>query len=104
MPRPRNRREQLILDRISNIKDAHGVVEDTAFLRYVYSMVFNTRYDDPRIEDDTVDGSADKGIDIIRIDEDRGQAFVTVLQVKNTHGFGGTNMVQLKDGLDWLFH
>ena len=96
-------RKQMVEDRISTIAELLDIDKDKAFLRYVYAVLFSTRYDDENIESDIVDGGDDKQFDIIRIDEEPDQATIHLVQVKNSPKFSGTSVVRMRDGLDWVF-
>lgn len=96
-------RKQMVDDRIGTIAELLGVEKDKAFLRYVYAIMFGTRYDDSNIESDIVDGGDDKQFDIVRIEEEPDQATIYLVQVKNSQKFSGTSVVRMRDGLDWMF-
>ncbi len=64
-------RKQMIEDRTGNIADSLDIDRDKAFLRYVYAILFNSRYDDPNIESDIVEGGDDKQFDIIHLKRNR---------------------------------
>ena len=53
--------------------------------------------------DDLVDGGGDKQIDIITITEHVDSADVYVIQGKNTNTFSSNALVQMSNGLSWLF-
>ena len=94
--------KQIIDDQISEIEKSMGISEGVAFLRYVYSVLFDTEFDNPDFDSDSIDGGDDKQFDLIHIDEDDRQATVHLVQVKKS-GFKGTPVVQMRDGLDWIF-
>jgi len=96
-------RKQMLEDRIRNISLDLGISEDKAFMHVAYAWLFNTSYDDPDYDTDLVDGSGDKQIDIIKIDESEGQAVIHLVQVKNTNRYEGTVVVKMRDGLSWVF-
>lgn len=98
-----NLRRQMIEDRISHIAAQLDVSKDIAFMRLTYALLFNTSYDDPDFETDLVDGGGDKQVDIIHIEQVDEQAVVSIVQVKNTSSYKGTVVVQMRDGLDWIF-
>ena len=98
-----NIRKQLLQDRIEQVKNNLLIDDDTSFMRVVYAIIFNTNYDDPQYEEDVVDGAGDKQIDIINIRMIDSFIDVTVLQVKNSENYKETIMLQLKDGLQWMF-
>ena len=95
-------KKQIIDDQISEIEKSMGISTDVAFSRYVYSVLFQTEFDDSGFDSDSVDGSDDRQFDLIHIEEDDGQATVHLVQVKNS-GFKGTSILQMREGLDWIF-
>ena len=97
-----NQKKQVIDDQIAEIQESMGISEEVAFLRYVYSVLFNTVHDNPDFDSDLIDGGDDKQFDLIHIEENDRQATVHLVQVKNS-GFKGTPIVQMRDGLDWIF-
>jgi len=96
-------RKQMLENRIKNISSILDIPEDKAFMQLVYALLFNTQYDDPDYDTDLVDGGGDKQIDIIRIEESQGQATIHLIQVKNSAAYMGTVIVQMRDGLSWIF-
>lgn len=54
---------------------------------------------------DIVDGGQDKQIDYIHIedDEDKGHASINIIQAKNSKGFSSNTVIQVRNGLDWIF-
>ncbi|WP_397571583.1 AIPR family protein [Schlesneria sp. T3-172] len=97
-------RQQIIDDHIDstakllNLKD-----RDMAFLRLVHSVItgqsihaFNPS--------DLVDGSFDKQIDTITIEDSKeDEATVYIIQVKNTDSFESNKLALMKNGLSWIF-
>src|SRR5262245_32610425 len=81
-----------------------GEAEDNAFLFLVASLLLDCAPEDIEAED-IVDGSQDKQIDFIHIEDnqDIGKADIYILQSKNTRGFSSNIVIQLKNGLDWVF-
>ncbi len=95
-------KKQIIDDQISEIEKSMKITKDVAFLRYVYSVLFNTEFNDTDFEADLVDGSDDRQFDIIHIEANDRQATVHLVQVKSS-SFRSTIIVQMRDGLDWIF-
>jgi hypothetical protein len=95
--------QMMIENRISNIATELNIDSSQACMRLVYALLFNTRFDDPDYDTDLVDGGGDKQIDIIRIEETQDQATIHLVQVKNSAGYSGTVVVQMRDGLSWIF-
>ena len=78
--------------------------EDDAFLYFASSLLLGCSPDDVEPED-IVDGQQDKQIDFIHIedDEDKSEAEITIIQAKNTRGFGSNVAIQIRNGLSWIF-
>src|SRR5260370_19751661 len=96
-------RRQMLEDRIKYISSDLAISNDKAFMRLVYSLLFNTRYDDPDYDTDEIDGGGDKQIDIIKIEEYQDQAIIHLVQIKNSEKYLGTVVVQMRDALSWIF-
>jgi len=81
-----------------------GESEDDAFLYFVASLILRCSPDDIESED-IVDGQQDKQIDFIHIetDEDKSEAEITIIQSKNARGFSSNIVIQIRNGLEWIF-
>jgi hypothetical protein len=89
-----------ILGKLS--KDS-GLDPSEAFLRFCYSSLFNRAFNEVD-EEDIVDASGDKQIDVIKIDEsDDESAKISIIQSKYTSGFSSTALIKLNNGLSWVF-
>lgn len=77
---------------------------DKSFMAMAVAVLLDLDYDAIPPEE-IVDGGYDKQIDVIRIEDDpnNGSAYIHILQTKNARGFKSTALVQMKNGLDWLF-
>lgn len=97
-----NLRQQIIQDRVEALAQALKIDSDNAFMRFAFSLVTGKSIHsfDPS---DVVDGGQDKQMDIIAIDEDEGGADVFILQTKSTTSFSSNALIQLRNGLRWLF-
>jgi len=96
-------RQQIVHDNVLAIVESHGLPEDQAFLLFVWSLVTGQSINslDPS---DLVDGGQDKQIDVITIEESTDSATVYILQTKNTTSFASNAIIQLRNGLNWLFN
>lgn len=95
-------RQQILQDRVEALASHLQIDEDAAFLRLAHSLITGKSvhlFD----EGDLVEGSQDKQIDTITIDEDGEGADVYIIQAKNTTSFSSNALIQLRNGLDWLF-
>lgn len=96
-------RQQIVQDRVEQIQQSLGVDADQAFLRLAHQLVTGTSafaFD----EGDLTEGSQDKQIDLITIEEESNQATVYIIQTKNTDGFSSNALIQMKNGLHWLLN
>ncbi len=95
-------RQQIIADRVANLEASIGIPRDQAFERLVHSLVTGQSVHslDPA---DWVDGSQDKQIDLISIDEEEDGAELYIISAKFTDGFSSNAIILMRNGLDWLF-
>jgi len=97
-----NLRQQIVQDRVEALAQSLQIDPDAAFMRLGFSLVTGKSVHtfDPS---DIVDGGQDKQMDIIAVEEDGEGADVFVLQTKNTTSFSSNALIQLHNGLRWLF-
>ena len=78
--------------------------EDDAFLYFAASILLACAPSDIEPED-IVDGRQDKQIDFIHVEDnqEKGEAEITIIQSKNTRGFGSNVVIQIRNGLSWVF-
>jgi hypothetical protein len=98
-----NLRQQIIQDRIENTASILNVSQDIAFLRFVHSLITEQSmhaFDKKEL----VDGGQDKQIDVITIEQDGEEATVYILQTKNTDSFSSNSLIQMANGLEWIFN
>lgn len=91
-------------DQVNLIKKDYNYEKNSkAFQALVYGVLFETDYSIPAEED--LDGSGEKQIDIIRVEEDpdQEQATINIVQSKYTNGFSSNVISLLKNGLEWIF-
>ena len=92
-------------DQVSLIKSEYDYSNDSeAFQALVYGLLFETDYagiPQPEI----IEGSGEKQIDIIRIeeDEDSEQAIIHIVQTKYHKGFSSNVISLINNGLEWIF-
>lgn len=96
-------RQQIIEDRIDETAQVLGIGDrDLAFLRLAHSIITGQSihaFDDS----DLVDGGQDKQIDTITIVDDDQEATVYIIQGKNTDSFSSNAIIQMRNGLRWVF-
>ncbi|MEX5218413.1 MAG: AIPR family protein [Nitrospira sp.] len=98
-----NLRQQIVQERIAEIGTLMGLPSDQAFLRLAQHLITGQSihaFD----QTDVTDGGQDKQIDAITIEEGTNQATVYILQVKNTESFSSNSIIQIRNGLNWLFN
>lgn len=96
-------RQEIVRDRVEDVARKLEVDNDEAFLRFVHSLVTDRSIYD-FAEGDLVDGGQDKQIDVITIDEGDDEATIYLIQAKNTRSFSSNALIQMHNGLDWVFH
>ena len=96
-------RQQLIADRVGNLTASIGIPQDQAFERLVHSLVTGQSVHslDPA---DWVDGSQDKQIDLISIEEEDDEAEIFIISAKFTDGFSSNAIILMRNGLSWMFN
>ena len=96
-------RQQLVADRITNLVASIGIPQDQAFERFVHSLVTGQSVHslDPA---DWVDGSQDKQIDLISIEEEDDEAEVFIISAKFTEGFSSNAIILMRNGLGWMLN
>ena len=95
-------RQQIVEAQVARFGDDLDIPADPAFLRLAHFLLTSQSPHafDP---DDLVDGGGDKQIDIVTITEHPDAADVYVIQGKNTDSFSSNALVQMNNGLSWLF-
>ena len=96
-------RQQIIQDRIDETSKILGITDkDHAFLRLAYSIILGESLHtfDPK---DLVEGGQDKQIDVVTIEEVLEEATVYIIQSKNVDSFSSNALIQMRNGLNWLF-
>jgi hypothetical protein len=96
-------RQQLIADRIANLVASIGIPQDQAFERFVHSLITGQSVHslDPA---DWVDGSQDKQIDLISINEEDNEAEIFIISAKFTGGFSSNAAILMRNGLNWMLN
>lgn len=96
-------RQQLVDDRIALLVNSIGIPEDQAFERFVHSLVTGQSVHslDPA---DWVDGSQDKQIDLISIEEEDDEAEIFIISAKYTDGFSSNAIILMRNGLGWMLN
>lgn len=97
-------REQIVEDQIEKLNvnlDLND--ENKAFQIFGHSLFIDSSvylYDD----NDDVDGGQDKQIDNITIEEKDGEGIIYITQSKNEDSFSSNSLIQIKNGLNWIFN
>jgi hypothetical protein len=95
-------RQTLITDRIDVLSKTLKISTDQAFERLAHSLCTDIGiydFDDA----DLVDGTQDKQIDLISIQEEENQATINIISAKSEAGFSSNAIILTKNGLDWIF-
>ena len=97
-------RLRIIEEQIEHYSEVSGDEKDTAFLKFVCTLLQGTAYDDLEPEE-IVDGLDEKQIDIVSIEEDSsiGAVDVLIVQAKNQESFPTNHLTLMGNGLSWLF-
>ena len=97
-----NLRQQIVYDRIEALARRLQIENDESFMRLAYSLITGKSIHafDPT---DIVDGGQDKQMDVISIEEDSEGADIYILQTKISTSFSSNALIQLYNGLRWLF-
>lgn len=96
-------RQQLIQQRTQELARSLSLPPDIAFLRLAHSIVTGQSvhaFEPP----DLVDGGQDKQVDTITIIEGDEEAEIHIISAKNTGSFSSNAILQLRNGLDWIFN
>jgi hypothetical protein len=97
-------RQQIVQDRTDDTAKILGFTDkDMAFLRLAHSIITGTSihaFDDA----DLVDGGQDKQVDMMTIEQGDDEASIYIIQGKNTHSFSSNALIQLRNGLHWVFN
>ncbi len=96
-------RQQLIAERVSNLEALIGIPPDQAFERLVHSLVTGQSVHslDPA---DWVDGSQDKQIDLVSIEEEDDEAEIFIISAKFIDTFPSNAIILMRNGLAWTFN
>lgn len=95
-------RQQIIQDHIEKTAEKFNIPQDQAFLIFAHSL-FTDKSSHSFDPNDNVDGGQDKQIDVITIQEGSDEATVYITQIKNRDGFSSNCIVQIRNGLEWIF-
>jgi len=97
-----NLRQQIVATEVERLQAALSSDPDHAFLRFAHSLVTGQSVSafEP---DDLVEGGQDKQLDVITIHEDGESADIYILQTTFTESFSSNALIQLANGLRWLF-
>jgi hypothetical protein len=98
-----NIRQQIVQSNIEQTSHQLCIDEDKALVRLAHTLI--TGQSIHSFEDgDLVDGGQDKQIDAITIIDENDEAQIYILQVKNTQSFESNIIIQMRNGLQWIFN
>src|SRR5688500_891053 len=94
----------IIEERVEELSSTRGDNRDLTFLKFAYSLMKPADFTDLELED-IVDGTDDKQIDVISIEERASglEADVFILQGKNQTSFPTNHLTLMGNGLGWIF-
>lgn len=95
-------KQQIIDQHIEGIALREKVAQDIAFIMYAHSLAMGRSSASFEMED-IVDGGQDKQIDACTIEEGNGRVDLYITQATTTDSFSSTKLIQLGNGLRWLF-
>jgi hypothetical protein len=97
-------RRTIIEERIEHLCEKYGDTSDLAFTKLAHSLLRRCDYDDLEPED-IVDGTDDKQIDVISIEQSPSglEADVLILQAKEKASFPTNELTLMGNGLSWIF-
>lgn len=98
-----NLHQQLIQQRIEKTAQDLKLSENLAFIRFAHSLIVGKSMHSFN-EDDLIDGSEEKQIDCITIEEDEDGATVYIFQFKNSDSFSSNTLILMRNGLEWIFN
>jgi len=94
-----------LVDEIQQFAIGNGLNEDDGFMHWFYRQLFDLDDDDFLPDEEIVDGTGERQIDIfnISLDDSEQTATINLIQVKNTNGFSANVVSLMKTGLDFIF-
>lgn len=95
-------RQQLIDEQVALSASELGLNADAAFLRFAHGLITGTSAHAVDLED-IVDAGGDKQIDAVTVEESVGETDIWITQSKNAPSFSSNALVQMGNGLKWLF-
>src|SRR5947209_6097187 len=97
-------RQTIIEEKLDQIRESSGDERDVAFTKFAYSLVKPSEYADFELED-IVDGTDDKQIDVISIEEllSGAEVDILILQAKDQKSFPTNHLTLMGNGLSWIF-
>lgn len=98
-----NLRQQLINDKVEAVANSLSLARDEAFVRFGHSTITGQSIHAFDLAD-LVEGGQDKQVDTITIDQDDEEADVHIISAKNTNTFSSNAIIQMRNGLDWVFN
>lgn len=98
-----NIRQQIVQSNIEKTASHLEIPEDEAFTRLAHSLITDQSLHSFE-ESELVDGGQDKQIDVITIIDENDEAYIYILQVKNTSSFESNILIQMRNGLQWIFN
>jgi hypothetical protein len=97
-------RQTWIEEEVEKIINEQEETQDKSFLMFGVASILDIQPDEID-EADITDGAQEKQIDYIHIEDNEGEgiAQITIIQAKQHNGFGSNVVIQMRNGLDWIF-
>jgi hypothetical protein len=96
-------RKQIIEDFIEKTSLTLNHKPDKAFEVFAHTLFIDKSIHSYN-PNDNVDGGQDKQIDLISLEEEGNEAVIYITQIKNEDSFKSNAIIQIKNGLDWVFN
>lgn len=97
-----NLRQQIIANRVDELASTLRIEVTDAFMRLAFALVTGRSVHAFDLSD-IVDGGQDKQMDVFAIEEQGDSADVFIVQTKYTDSFSSNALIQLGNGLRWVF-
>lgn len=97
-------RQQIVEDQVEKLNENLGLNDvNKAFQVFCHSLFTDSSVHLYEINDD-VDGGQDKQIDNITIEQKDGEGIIYITQSKNEDSFSSNSLIQIRNGLNWIFN
>ncbi|MFZ6760717.1 AIPR family protein [Undibacterium sp. Ji50W] len=95
-------RQQIVQSNIEQTSKHLSLSNEDSFVRLAHMLITDQSIHSFE-KRDLVDGGQDKQIDVISIMDEADEGNIFILQVKNTGSFESNILIQMRNGLQWIF-